>query len=409
MLDWNRAIFNDKDRIQLQVFNELLANNTITASEMVAKTGISAATVSRVFKSLKEKDLIKYVGKEKIEKGRSPELFCINDEHGYMMHYYFTATTITGYLIDIRGTVVEQHSLPLEGDATLERILAHVEELKDILFRRPGINNKRLFAAGFAIPGIVNKFSKTIHKIPDINPLSDTKFLDYAERVLKVPVIGNNVSWLAAIGEKESIYPFVRDMVYITITQSAGIGMGVVINNSLIKGGRNYAGEIGQTFYDNSRSFEEYAQGKGQLEKQASLQTLYMLMEERMKAGGAKVLAGLLKGSEDAGMNLSLLERAAMQGDGEVDAALRDVVKAWAVMIVNIDLMINPELIIVGGSIKRENQYIFKLLDEMISKLGLFKPEIRPSVQGENAQLIGSIHVLKDFVYNEIIVNDVVG
>ena len=197
-------------------------------------------------------------------------------------------------------------------------------------------------------------------------------------------------------------------MAYITITQSTGIGMGIMIDNNLVKGGRNYAGEVGQTYFDNNCSFEEYVKGKGQLESEASLQTLYNRIEDELRAGKCGLLKQVMEEQDTDTMTLELLEEAAVKGDQDVKKVFDKTLKAWAMIIINIDLMINPELIVIGGSISTGNQYILTSLNEMFSRLGLFKPDIRLSVHGENAQLIGGIQALKEYAFNQVIIKEVI-
>ena len=102
------------------------------------------------------------------------------------------------------------------------------------------------------------------------------------------------------------------------------------------------------------------------------------------------------------------LEEAAVKGDQDVKKIFDKTLKAWAMIIINIDLMINPELIVIGGSISTGNQYILASLNEMFSRLGLFKPDIRLSVHGENAQLIGGIQALKEYAFNQVIIKEVI-
>ena len=182
MIDINRVELSEKDRNQLQVLEELISHDKVSASDIVSKIGISAATISRVFRNLKEKELIQYLGKEKTEKGRSPELFSINRGYGYMLHYYMTAAEIHGYLLDITGHLEEQYGVKYRSQGTLEELLGVIEKIKDRLMTANGQRNRRLLAAGFSIPGVINQKLRMIHKIPDIYFLSDTKFFDYAEQ-----------------------------------------------------------------------------------------------------------------------------------------------------------------------------------------------------------------------------------
>ena len=130
-----------------------------------------------------------------------------------------------------------------------------------------------------------------------------------------------------------------------------------MIGNKLVKGGRNYAGEVGQTYFDSRRTFEDYLNGKGQLESEASLQTLY----HRIRKAAWRRLRDTRKndgGRERQTLSPEILERAAVSGDEDVREIMGQTLKAWAAILINIDLMINPELIVVGADITTENQYI---------------------------------------------------
>ena len=63
MLDMSKLELSEKDRNQLQILDELISHEKVSASDIVSKIGISAATISRVFRNLKDKELIKYLGR----------------------------------------------------------------------------------------------------------------------------------------------------------------------------------------------------------------------------------------------------------------------------------------------------------------------------------------------------------
>ena len=119
-----------------------------------------------------------------------------------MIHYYMTATDIYGYLIDITGHPEGKSHTGYNPQGTLEELLEIIDRIRNELTSANGQRAGRLLAAGFSVPGVVNQKARMVHKIPDVYLLSDTRFFDYAERVLGVPVIVNNVSWLATVGEK---------------------------------------------------------------------------------------------------------------------------------------------------------------------------------------------------------------
>jgi predicted NBD/HSP70 family sugar kinase len=127
-----------------------------------------------------------------------------------------------------------------------------------------------------------------------------------------------------------------------------------------------------------------------------------------MKDGGARILRELRKSSESKTWSLKMLEDAAEKGDADVIRVLEELIKAWATIIVNIDLLINPELIVMGESVSVENTYLKNRLDGMIDQLDILKPEVQFGVQGEKAKLIGGTQLLREYVYNRVIANKVV-
>ncbi len=407
-MNMNKAGLSDKERNQLQVLNTLIEKRQASAIDVTALTGLSPATVSRIFKNLQEKDLIRYVGKEKTEKGRSPELFCFNADYGYLLHYNITQMVVYGYISDLNGTVLGRYSVRYDPKGTLEQLLTILVSVKNELLKDKNQKNKGVLAAGFAIPGVINKNQRTIHTIPDVYMLNGIKLLDYAERILGVPVIANNVSWLSAVGEKAEVYPFVESLVYIMITSSTGIGMGVMIDNKLVTGAKNYAGEVGQIVLDRSCTMKDYMEGKGSTEHIAGLQFLIERVNRALCEGRANVLKRLMEERGEERITLELLEEAAENHDKDIEVMLEETIRIWAMIAMNVDLMINPEIIVMGGSISRENHYICTALDRQFSQLGFFKPEIRYGIYGENAQLLGGIQVLKEYVHDNIILKEVI-
>lgn len=403
-----RNFIPEKDQNKLLILSQIMDSQEISATEVTEKTQISAATVSRVFKELRQKELVLFLRKDKTEKGRNPDLYTFNWEYGYMLHYYVTNRIVYGYLADLSGTVLQKASVEFTPEDTLDDIFSIIKDIKTKLSEV--IQNKRgkILVAGFALPGVINEESRMLYTIPDVEQLNNIKFYDYAERVLEVPVIANNASWLSAVGEKTRAYPFASSLVYIVFTNIAGIGAGIIYNNELIKGGMHYAGEIGQTWFDYNYSLEEYIQGKGLFEHTASIQNVYKEAEKALQENKAPILKEVLNSSQEKRLSLHLLEEAAKKGDKEIQRVLDKVIRMWAGMIININFIINPEFIILGGCISTENRYIFSVLNKYLKKIKLFQPSIRLSVSGEDAQLFGGLQILKEYVNHTIIFKEAI-
>ena len=399
----SNIVINEKGQSRLAILEELMNGDAVSASLVSKRTSLSPATVSRVFKELREKELISFRKKVQNGKGRSTGLYSFNKEYGFLLHYYVTNKAVWGYLADLKGNVLQKSYYDYNPQNTLDDFFSIIKKLKDDLSRSIETQKGEILAAGFSIPGVVNEESRTVYTVPDARQLNNIKFFDYAERMLNVPVIANNVSWLAAVGEKTRVYPFVNSLVYIVFTNQTGIGAGIVYKNELIKGGMHYAGEIGQTWFDQCYSFEDYVAGKGLYEHTASIQHLFNSAEVEIAAGRAPILQELLLSPKNARLSVHLLEEAARAGDSAIVDILDKAVRVWASMIINLNMIINPEIFVLGGCLSTANQYIYGVLDSYLSKINLFKPHVQLSVSGEDSQLHGGLQVLKEYVNANII------
>jgi predicted NBD/HSP70 family sugar kinase len=120
--------------------------------------------------------------------------------------------------------------------------------------------------------------------------------------------------------------------------------------------------------------------------------------------GDAKILSRMLKQEKTSHISLEILEEAVQQGDTDVFEELEPTMKAWAIIIINMNLLLNPDFIILGGAISDKNSYVYQYLNGIFNNLGIVSPKIRLSTLGDDAQLIGGTDVLKQYVYDNIIV-----
>jgi predicted NBD/HSP70 family sugar kinase len=369
---------------------------------------LSPATVSRVFKELRQKELVLFVRKNKTEKGRNPDIYTFNWDYGFLLHYYVTNNVIYGYLANLQGVILQKTSIALTPHDSLDDFFSIVKKIKTELTNKIESKTGKILVAGFSLPAVVNEESRTIYTIPDVEQLNNIKFYDYAERILEVPVIANNVSWLAAVGEKTHAYPFADSLVYMFFMHNAGIGAGIIYKNELVKGGMHYAGEIGQTWFDQSYSLEEYFQGKGLFEHSASVKRLIISADKLLKEDRASVLKEIMDKKQYKALTINILEEAAEKGDKDIQTILEDAARLWTGMIINLNLIINPEFIVLGGCVSSKNNYILSIINKHLKNLKFFQPSVRLSVCGEDAQLFGGLQMLKQYVNNTIIYKEAI-
>ncbi|MEI8200480.1 MAG: ROK family protein [Eubacteriales bacterium] len=394
---------NEKENNILSIIECIVNTDEISTNEIMGASKVSSATVSRGINFLKQKNLIVINGKGITECGRRPEIYSLNAVFGYVIHYEFCTGKISGCLADLSGTILSEVEAPIDLEPSIKILQTELISIRDQMILEAQISKDKILAAGISVPGVVDENYLHIERIPNIYNLQNINVLEGIKEALDLPVIINNVSKLATIGEKYTSYPDCKHMVFMNFTDSYGIGGGIIINGELYYGNRRSAGEIGDMFFNQTNFETEYHNNMGCLESYSGIQILYNRLNDAMGIGRARILQQLLDESGNKVLNLDIIEQAVVKQDYDVCEILDEITKIWSSAIINIFSLIDPEILVIGGAISSQNQTIINKIKFFVSK-GLYRtPDIRASDLGYRAQVIGGIYLLKEFVYNKII------
>lgn len=379
-----------------RILNCFIGQEGVSSSDISRDTGLSGSTISRVLNHLKEKQIIVNVGKEQTDLGRRPEVMRFNRDFGYMVFLDFYRDRIISYLADLDDNVINKEELTFEEEITLD---VFQQGIKTIFGRLIQNQFAPILAAGISIPGVVNEDDNTISRIPNIYSFNEINLNDFMNEILHVPAIICNESSLMAVGHHIALYPHLNNMVYVSVTEPLGIGGGIILEGKLYKGANYAAGEIGSMFID-IRNFENCYENAGCMETIAGLSSLYDELTKTMEQGKATKLKALLQASNRKKLNLDLIEKAIVEADEDTRAIYETYIKTWALGILNIIALFDPELIIVGGKIKPSNVFTIEKIKQYVKKCTFNEPTIQPSELGEKAALVGGLYIVKDYVMN---------
>ena len=271
------------------------------------------------------------------------------------------------------GTIVEKHEVPSEahlgGPALLQKVKACGSRL---------LNGRKISGVCVSTAGQVDSKEGIIiyasNLIPDYTGIAVKKEL---EDFFKLPVeVENDVncagyaeSWIGTGKNAKSMF---------CLTIGTGIGGSYILDNRLHTGCSYSGGEIGYIPMEGSR-FEELA----------STRTLVRNVAER-------------KGVPEAELNGKIIFEQAIAGDDICEQEIKRMVYYLSKGIATIAYMMNPEMIIVGGGITAQKDYLYPLIMDQLQQdlipaiLSKTKIEIARTVN--NAGMIGA---LRHFILQE--------
>ena len=262
-------------------------------------------------------------------------------------------TKILGVVAGSSGRVEHRimTSTPSGADGVRAAIVEVADELIAAAAAGPGLAEGRdrpIRGVGVGVPGLVDRTGVLRYgpNLPGVVGLDIGRDLR-ARTDLRV-VVENDAS-LAAVAEHRAGAARGHDHA-IVITQGTGIGGGIIVNGSLLRGANGFAGEPGHIVIDPSGPvcacgtqgcWEAFASGTG----------LANLARKRIAEGGGAVMLSLAGGNPDHLTGLHVAEALAADDPEAIDL-VAEFARLVAVGLSGLIAVFDPSIVVLGGGLR---------------------------------------------------------
>ena len=188
-----------------------------------------------------------------------------------MTEWFLTAdlggTKIAAARIATDGRIAARRTIPTRAE---EGMAAVTDRLARLLVDLSGPESERPLACGIGTPGIVDAAAGVIRYAVNLPGAQDYPLAQRLQAALQIPVAVDNDLRLHALGES-AFGAAVGCQNFIFVSVGTGVGMALMLNGELVRGGQFAAGELGHILIDRSPDAPRCACGRlGCLEAVAS-------------------------------------------------------------------------------------------------------------------------------------------
>jgi glucokinase len=292
----------------------------------------------------------------------------------------FGATTIKSGVV-FQGHVIDRAS-PLatrEFDAPAALIEAMVRTVGELREEHP-----KVAGLGVGMPGFVDFSRGLVHNLTNVPNWVSIPLRKILEEKTGLPAVVDNRANCMAIAEwRRGAARGFRDVVFVNL--ETGVGGALIADGRMIRGSRFLAGEIGQTSID-------WRGRPGEFGNPGALEQYLGTEELAADARDAYAAAGIQKSVAEC--SLGALITAAHHGDPVATARWKEIAAMLASALANCCWLLNPEVVVVGGSITRAGELLFEPLREALLA-SLSHPftdhlMVVPAAFGHDAGMIGA-------------------
>ena len=287
---------------------------------------------------------------------------------------------------DDLGPVVVRRTAELSGDAdqTAGIVPALVALIERVASEEGSPGAVR--AAGVGVAGFVDASGSVLAPTPFGVP-DGFLLRDRLAETLGVPVVIDNDAKLAALGElTHGAGRGVADFVLVTL--GTNIGGAIVTNGVVRRGAHGVAGEVGMLLVPvRPEGVGPIGEALDRSEEEPTADTpAYVYIEQ---VAGGRALARACLPARGGSASRDVFADAA-GGDQAAQAAVARVIEAWAVLLADIAVCLDPGLVILSGGLVLEARHFIEPLRRRVALLTPFPPHILVGSLGASAGLVGA-------------------
>ncbi len=350
------------------ILRSILNSSEITRGELSEKLNLSPSSIVKYINKLIDIGLVRESGLNKSTGGRRSIFLEFDSEIGVNISIIFNLSNIHGALVNPAGKTIFELFVPTNKGIFKEELLTRLFEIIKNLKTQAELINKRVFGIGLGMGDYMDMKKGISHEYLLSRDWKEVPLKDLVESKFKLPFFLINDIDAGALGEK--FYGRgIKVENFVCIWLSETVGMGMVLNDRIYLGKKGFVGEIGHTNVIPDGAICTCG-NRGCLETVA---TTSFVLEKCREGIGSGVFSEIIQACDGDPSKLKIRDviRASNNGDRFVRNIFLEVAGYIGSKLVDIANILNPESIILRGSIIDGNLFLYDNIKRIIETKSL--------------------------------------
>ena len=336
----------------------------LSKPEICRLTNVTTPTVSRMIEELIDEGWVIDRGCGNSIGGKRPHVFSLNPDAAYILGVDIGREYLRVAIFNLKNEPIEgilEYSSILEEQDD-EATLRYVREKIDETIGRLNVDRAKIKMAGFALPGLIDREGTL-------------------EEMLQIPVFIDNDSNVMAMAEHTfGVAKDVNNVLCVSVNECIGLGM--ILNSKLYRGGIGMAGEFGHIRISG-------------LEASCHCGKIGCL--ETVSSGRAI--------ENVAGKPLQEIIEAARKDDISAIDLLHRAGEKLGEGIATMIHLFNPDMVVIGGEIVQAGDLMLVPVQQAINKYALARMrghcELKMSNLGVYSAILGTLMMVMEHLYDD--------
>ncbi|MGN7360238.1 ROK family protein [Paenibacillus sp. SAF-054] len=381
-----------------ELFQEIRRKHEIGKNDLLAVSGLTVSTLTRVLEELVFAGLISESGLGISTGGRRPILYQVRADYGYAFGLDISRVTSRLILLDLAGTKLDSKEWRMGENNTPEVLMQLVASQVEEWMDKHSIAFEQIIGMGVGAVGPLNRETGVIEEpewfaapgwshVPAVQMLEDR---------LGFPVMLDNGANTALIAESwANRTKNFRHMLY--VHGGTGLRLGMMTDNKLIHGAVDMEGSFGQMIIQADGLPFRTPQGNfGALDTYASVYAIEREVNSRLRTGRSSALLQIIQPGEPA--RFPDIMQALKLMDPMVTEIVTQAATYFGIGLANLLNILNPEKVILGGPLMTDSSLFFYTATQTAIRKTYHYPKYQvifsKGTYGEEAIAIGAAQLM---------------
>jgi predicted NBD/HSP70 family sugar kinase len=345
-----------RDANLAMAFESIWTADGMTRAELSRLLGMSRSTSSSLVQELLDYDLVREDGPAESTSGRRAIVLRPNNLHWFVLGVDIGASHVSTLLMSLSGEVVATRRERVDARNQPQLALDAVCGQAHDMMTAARLSHKKILGMGVAIPAPVEPGEKSRICEETMAAWAGLDVEEILEQRLEIRCIIDNDANLGALAEHRwGVGRQVRNMIFVKL--ATGVGCGVIIAGQLQRGQSGFSGELGHMLLHDT-------QGSG-------LRSLNDLVgRKHLATRYQELLSADATSSNVVIKSNQTLAQKAREGDESAKAVIAEAGYWVGVAVANAIHLLNPELIVLGGSLAAAGDLLLKPVQDAVNQLG---------------------------------------
>jgi predicted NBD/HSP70 family sugar kinase len=364
-----KTIGPSSENTRSAILDLIRSGGVVSRVDLVESSGLTAASITRIVKTLMAEGLVIETGFGDSTGGKRPTLLELNAGARYAIGLSLDDARLTYVVTDLAGTQVGRLVSEGIGETYPPIVIERIRSELDVLLAQLDIRRTDVVGVGVAGAGRLDASGGVLRASLNAADWEDFAVKEALEAASGFAVFLENDSACAALGEFwAGRIPATQD--FATLYMATGIGCGLVIRGSVYGGASSNAGEIGHMIIDVNGP-DCWCGSRGCLEMLAAPLAVVQRALADPELARSLRLSGL---PSELRIDFAMIARAAAQGDVKCVALIEESAVYLAKALISLTNLVDLDrLYLAGPGFADAGSIYYRIVREQLDSLAFMR------------------------------------